>query len=105
MQIIGAELLEIRTGTETLKFILNEKVMLLFYPTNEHRNVRIDGTFYEDDSKGNAVAGLIMESRVEIRLHRGFSIERIRSLWEVAVTQGTAKALKGMPVQYGATLL
>jgi hypothetical protein len=36
---------------------------------------------YEDDYRGNAVAGLITQERVEIRFHSAFSDERIRHVW------------------------
>jgi hypothetical protein len=79
MRIVGAELLKERKGS--LKFIMNDSGIVLFPATQQHRDVKLSGLSYEDDYRGNAVAGLISENRVEIRFHSAFSDERIRCLW------------------------
>lgn len=79
MCIVGAELLEERRGS--LKFIMNDSGIVLFPATQQHRDVKSGGLSYEDDYRGNAIAGLITEDRVEIRFHRALSDERIRDLW------------------------
>ena len=78
MRAIGVQLLE---NSKNLKFILNESGILFFLASQQHRDSKIDGLSYEDDYRGNAVAGLITFNHVEIRFHSAFSDERIRNLW------------------------
>ncbi len=65
----------------TVKFILDETAIVFFPAAQQHREVKVAGVSYEDDYRGNAVAGLVTPERVEIRFHRDYSDERIRSLW------------------------
>ena len=79
MRVIGAELLEDRRGT--LKFIMNGSGIAFFPAAQQHRDMKIHGLSYEDDYRGNAVAGIVAPDHVEIRFHGDFSDERIRNLW------------------------
>jgi hypothetical protein len=64
-----------------VKFILNERAVVFFPATQQHRDVKTHELSYEDDYRGNAVAGLITPGRVEIRFHQAYSDERIRTIW------------------------
>ena len=79
MHSIGAELLTEKG--RFLKFILNDSAIVFFPGTQQHRDIKMAGLSYEDDYRGNAVAGLVTSGRVEIRFHSAFSDERLRSLW------------------------
>lgn len=79
MQIVNAELLSQITGS--VKFILNDSCIVFFPATQQHRDNKSHGLSYEDDYRGNAVAGLIMPDRVEIRFHKSYSDDRIRTIW------------------------
>jgi hypothetical protein len=79
MHAIGLELLK---GTSrSLKFILNDSAIIFFPGNQQHRDVKIEGVSYEDEYRGNAVAGLVAPDRVEIRFHSAFSEERLRNIW------------------------
>ena len=79
MHVINADLLVQANGT--LKFILNDSGIYFFPATQEHRDTKSQGLSYEDDYRGNAVAGLVIPGRVEIRFHKAFSDDRIRTIW------------------------
>jgi hypothetical protein len=79
MQVINVNLLDQAQGT--LKFILNDSGIYFFPATQQHRDTKSHGLSYEDDYRGNAVAGLVMPGRVEIRFHKAFSDDRIRTIW------------------------
>lgn len=79
MQTSGIELL--LTQRANLKFILNDSGIAFFSAAVQHREMKTAGLSYEDDYRGNAVAGIVTPERVEIRFHRAFSDERIRHLW------------------------
>ena len=97
MRAIGVQLLE---NTKNLKFVLNENGILFFPTSQQHRDSKIDGLSYEDDYRGNAVAGLITFQHVEIRFHSAFSDDRIRNLWlRVLGISEVAKAELG-PLYY-----
>jgi hypothetical protein len=80
MNVIHAELLQGERGS--VKFLLNDAAILFFPARQQHRDVKAHGLSYEDDYRGNAVAGMVVESRVEIRFHSAYSDERIRNLWK-----------------------
>jgi hypothetical protein len=79
MQAIGTELLERASGP--VKFILNDAGIVFFPAAQQHRDIKLPGLSYEDEYRGNAVAGLITQAHVEIRFHAAFSDECIRALW------------------------
>ena len=79
MRAISPELLKDRRAS--LKFLLNDTGILFFPASQQHRDIKTETLSYEDDYRGNAVAGLITDVRVEIRFHNTFSDERIRILW------------------------
>jgi hypothetical protein len=84
MHVINADLLDHAPGT--LKFILNDTGIVFFPATQQHRDTKSHGLTYEDDYRGNAVAGTVMPERVEIRFHQAFSDDRIRTLWRKALS-------------------
>ena len=94
MRVFNSELLEHAQGT--VKFILNDSGIYFFPAAQQHRDTKAHGLSYEDEYRGNAVAGLVMPGRVEIRFHKAFSDERIRSLWRgVLASPELAKARLG----------
>jgi len=97
MEVINPDLLK---GRQSLKFILNESGILFLPATQQHRDTKTDTLSYEDDYRGNAVAGVVTGARVEIRFHSAYSDERIRSLWSrVKAIPEVAKAGLG-PLYY-----
>jgi len=83
MEIINSELLQTALASNglTVKFLLGEGVILFFPVTQQHRDIKSHGLSYEDDYRGNAVAGLVTPSGAEIRFHKAYSDDRIRALW------------------------
>ena len=77
MRMTGVELLR----SPTVKFILNDSGIVFFPASQQHRDIKLDGLSYEDDYRGNALAGLVTPERVEIRFHSAFSDERVKRLW------------------------
>ena len=64
------------------KLIINEDAVIFFPATQQHRDVKLLGLNDEEDC-GNCVAGIILVCRIDIRFHKEFSDERIRSLWRL----------------------
>ncbi|WP_145062123.1 hypothetical protein [Adhaeretor mobilis] len=65
-----------------MKLLANDIGAILFPRTTEHRDVRQPGIRYADDSKGNALAAMVVPGRIEFRFHGDFSDERVRKLTE-----------------------
>lgn len=78
MNVIHAELLTTARGA--VKFLLNDSAIMFFPATQQHRDIRSHGLSCEDDYRGNAVAGMVVEGRSEIRFYSAYSDQRIRSL-------------------------
>lgn len=83
MKILNPALLHaaLAPNGSKIKFIMNESGTAFFSVSLQHRDVKTEGLSYDDDYRGNAVAGLIVGGRAEIRFHAGFSEERICNLW------------------------
>lgn len=64
------------------KLIANDKGIVLFPHTSEHRDATQPGIKYADDSQGNALAAMVKPGRIEFRWHRGFSDERVKQLFQ-----------------------
>ena len=64
-----------------MKFLLNDSAIAFFSASQQHRDMKVEGLSYEDDYRGNALAGVITPERVEIRFHQAFSDERVRNIW------------------------
>jgi hypothetical protein len=92
MRVINAELLRERRGS--VKFLLNDSVIAFFLVAQQHRDVKWETLSYEDDYRGNALAGLVTPERVEIRFHSAFSDERLKILWLRVLTLPEIAAAK-----------
>ncbi|HSI09590.1 MAG TPA: hypothetical protein VK985_13460 [Rariglobus sp.] len=87
MRILNMELLQsaLKAQFPRLKFIANEDAVLFFPESQQHRATKAPGLSYEDDYRGNAVAGIISGAHVEIRFHAAFSDNRILNLWTLTL--------------------
>ncbi len=82
------------------KVVLNASGAAFFPGKTEHRTVKPTGLSYEDDYKGNALAAIITEGRIEIRNHRDFSVERVTRIIQALLSDPELHCLQGFSVQY-----
>jgi hypothetical protein len=82
------------------KFIVNETGIIFFRASVQHRDIKLNGLSYEDDYQGNALAGSFISERVDIRFHRDFSDDRIRSLWSRVRSETELSFLRAWPLYY-----
>jgi hypothetical protein len=82
------------------KFLLNETAVIFFPLAQEHKDIKLHGLSYEDDYRGNAVAGIFRLGIVDIRFHRDFSDERIRTIWSQLRSEPTLAFLKSWALFY-----
>jgi hypothetical protein len=83
MRIFNPALLESALASYglSIKFLMNEEAIAFFPVSQQHSDIKVGGLSYEDDYIGNALAGLIVSGKAEIRFHKAFSDEKVRSLW------------------------
>lgn len=83
MKIIHPELLQQTLASKgaSVKFLLSDTTVVFFPLALQHRDCKSHGLSYEDDYKGNALAGLVTPEGAQIRYHQSYSDERIRSIW------------------------
>ncbi len=84
----------------TGKFILNDSAIVFFSTSQQHNSVKQHGLSYEDDYRGNALAGIFTGNRIEIRFHRDFTDERVRSIWSQVCADPELTFLKDWEVYY-----
>jgi lipase chaperone LimK len=69
-------------NSRMIKFLLNDRGIAFFSANQQHREVKLPGLSYEDDYKGDALAGTFQAGRADIRFHQAFSDEKVRRLWK-----------------------
>lgn len=81
------------TPAGSIKFLLNDRALAFFSASQQHRDTKFPGLSYEDDYKGNAMAGIIQNGRAEIRFHQVFTDTRVKTIWTQA-----EKAMPMLPI-------
>lgn len=71
---------ELESGGYVVKLLAHDQAVVFFSRTAEHREAGIEGLNYQDDSKGNALAGMMSPGRIEFRYHSRFSDERVKQI-------------------------
>ncbi len=102
MLVINDQLVKESSAQQGLsvKFILNDSAILFFPASQQHNSVKVHGLSYEDDYRGNALAGIFAPDHIEIRFHRDFTDERVRNIWSQVCAQAELGFLKNWPVYY-----
>ncbi len=91
-----------------MKFLAHDQAVAFFPRTTEHRDAGVQGLIYKDDSKGNALAGMMSPGRIEFRYHSKFSDERVKhialamlQLPDLSFAQGYKVVYQGRPLISG----
>jgi hypothetical protein len=92
MKVVNSQL--IAQPGQTGKLIFNDSAIVFFPTSQQHNSVKVEGLSYEDDYRGNALAGTFGRGRLDIRFHRDFSDERIRAIWARVCAQTELGFLK-----------
>jgi len=68
MNIIGADFIqqELKKPGYLFKMIFNDSGAAFFSASIQHRTVKLFGLSYEDSPKGNALAAIVTDGRIEI---------------------------------------
>jgi len=95
------------TSTPHVQFkaVFNEKGIIFGTTRIEHKTLRCDGIFYEDEGAGNAVAVIFDGFKFEIRLHPVFSPERVNSILKNFDQEARLKWIAEMKITYGGKML
>jgi hypothetical protein len=81
------------------KFLVNEDAVIFFPHSQQHREIKLLGLSYQEDG-GNALAGIILVKRIDIRFHKHFSDERIRSIWHQLQAEPQLSFMHGWELFY-----
>lgn len=82
------------------KAIINDSGVVFFSGKTQHSSVKINGLSYEDDYKGNALAAVISNNRIEIRNHRDFDLPHVESIIKALFQDQEIECLNGFSVTY-----
>ncbi|TWU17860.1 hypothetical protein [Allorhodopirellula heiligendammensis] len=107
MNVTGMECVEALTDQEgyLMKLIANETAAHFFPYTIEHRDIRISGLNYEDDSAGNALAAMVKPGVIEFRHHRDFSDQRVREIAARIVASPVGEFASSFSIHYQGRIL
>ncbi len=107
MNVTGLDCVEAAIGEEShlMKLIANEAAAHFFPYTTEHRDIRVSGLNYEDDSAGNALAAMVKPGVIEFRHHRAFSDQRVRAIAARIVADPVGEFASGHAIHYQGRIL
>ncbi len=102
MNIIGLETIQSQLTADffELKAVFNDKGIIFFPATAQHRTMKAEGISYDDDSAGNALAAMMKPGRFEIRRHGKFSAERVGGIVKRLRALPELDFLKGWTITY-----
>ena len=100
--LVGVDYLKslMASGGFSAKIVFNSSGMLCFPVSQEHRDQKVPGISYEDDSQGNALAGMLSAGRIEIRGHNKFSAEQVTNILSTLLAQPELNFMKSWQVIY-----
>lgn len=84
------------------KLLANDRGVILFPRSTEHRDATQPGIRYADNSKGNALAAMVKPGRIEFRYHQEFTDEQVRDLSARLLTIPELSFAKSFTVTYQA---
>ncbi|MBN1510445.1 MAG: hypothetical protein JXB13_00385 [Phycisphaerae bacterium] len=102
MIVEGAQILaDVAAGrTPEAKAVFNEHGIIVFPQSVEHRTMKVEGVFYEDDYAGNALAAMIRPGVLEIRYHKSYSDRRVAQIVNAIATETGFEILNTWRVTY-----
>lgn len=108
MKATGLESIEqeAATGGHFIKCIANSSAVIFFPGTVQHRDMKRDGVSYEDDYRGNAMAATITPGKIDIRFHKAYPDDAVRSIFAALLKLPELQWAAGFTVRYqGRTLI
>ena len=80
--------------------IFNDSGAAFFSASIQHRTVKLFGLSYDDSPKGNALAAIVTDGRIEIRKHPSISEGRVKAIIQALLNCSDLSALRGFSVTY-----
>lgn len=102
MKLIGVEFLKSQLTQPgfTAKAVFNRQGIIFFPASEQHRDQKVEGISYEDDSAGNALAAMLSAGKIEIRNHREFSEPVVTQILHSLLAQPELAPLRGWRATY-----
>jgi len=108
MQVFGLEEIshELAQDGYFIKCLVNRDAVLFFSSLVQHRDVKRNGLSYEDDYKGNAMAGVVKPRKIEVRFHSDFEDAVVKNIFLEILALPEMKWASDTSVEYqGRTLI
>ena len=87
-----------RNGNDTVIWDRNPERCAVM--NEEHRNQKLPGISYEDDYRGNALAAIISPKSIEVRYHRSFSDDLVKTIVTALLREPKPRQLSDRTVSY-----
>jgi hypothetical protein len=88
-----------------VKCVLNSSAAVFFPGTIQHRDVKQEGVSYEDDYRGNAMAATITPGMIDVRFHRDYPDEMVKSIFKRLLVLAEMEWARGFTVRYQGRVL
>lgn len=102
MRIHNAEILlpTIKRDRYFLKCLINATDAVFFSGTALHRNVKMAGVSYEEDSQGNAIAVTIADGIIDVRWHDKFTDSTVTAIFCELLADPQMAPIAGFKIRY-----
>jgi hypothetical protein len=102
MKILGEEYLSglLNGDAYQIKMVFNENGAIFGPTSTEHKFMKSESISYEENYKGNAMAAMIYDGKIEIRFHSSFGVPVVRRFISSLFRNHSTKGLLGYEVFY-----
>ncbi len=102
MRLTGVDLLArvVEQAGLSAKMVFNANGAILFPISQQHREQKAEGIFYEDDYRGNALAAIVSRGKIEIRYHKAFADEQVAGIIKTLLALPELSVMRGWQVVY-----
>ena len=82
------------------KMVFNSHGAIFFPVSSEHRDQSGPGIKYQDNYKGNALAAMVSNGKIEVRYHREFSDAEVAEMLAGLLAIDSLSCLRGSTLTY-----
>jgi hypothetical protein len=102
MRVVGANYVHqlVDGTTPSIKMVFNTSRAILFPASEQHRDQKSAGLFYEDDYRGNALAAVLFNGQIKVRYHRAFTDAQVTQLIGLLAEQPELGILRDWCILY-----
>ncbi len=89
-----------RSDLPSAKLVFNDRGFIAFPTPIQHNTMKAEGISYEDNYRGNAMAGVLKPDAIEVHYHEAFSNARVELILSQLLAETSLGAMRSATVTY-----